>query len=71
MNDHDPGDEHTRRHRPMTPYVGLWPKAYAINERRRAENVCINSGPKSKVEHGAVASGGKCQRCHEQHRRSA
>lgn len=69
MNDHDPGDEHNRR-RIGLQYEGLWPRAYALKERRRDENICLNGGPRSKVEHGPVTRGGKCQRCLDIHARS-
>ena len=70
MTDHDLGDEHVSR-RIRKPYDGLWPKAYELKQARRRAGVCINGGPKSKVEHGPVISGSKCARCHEAHRKSA
>lgn len=29
----------------------------------RAAKKCINGGPRSRVVHGPVVSGGRCQRC--------
>ena len=46
-------------------------KAQHRRDARRAEGVCINSGPLSRVKHGPVLRGGKCRRCIKQHRRSA
>ncbi len=38
-------------------------KAQHRRDQRKAEGVCINGVPASLVKHGAVVSGGKCQRC--------
>lgn len=47
------------------------PKVKARRDALRAAGICINSGPGSRVEHGPVISGGKCQRCKDLHKRSA
>ncbi len=42
----------------------LYPDLKVRRDALRAANRCINSGPKSRVPHGEVVQGGRCQRCH-------
>jgi hypothetical protein len=48
----------------------LHPKAKIRRDALRAANLCINGGPRSKVPHGEVISGGRCERCLDVYRRS-
>jgi hypothetical protein len=41
------------------------PKAKVRRDALRAAGLCINGGPRSKVVHGPVVSGGRCQRCED------
>ncbi len=50
-------------------YELLHPKAKVRRDALRAAGVCINSGPRSRVEHGAVVGSGRCQRCLDVKRR--
>jgi hypothetical protein len=43
----------------------LHPKAKVRRDALRAAGLCINGGPRSKVVHGPVVSGGRCQRCED------
>lgn len=47
------------------------PKAKERRDRNRAAGLCINYGPRGKVEHGPpVSDGGRCARCVEKWRLS-
>lgn len=39
------------------------PALKARRDAKLAAKICVNSGPRSKVEHGEVVKAGKCQRC--------
>lgn len=58
------------RHCPAYRSQLVHPKAKVRRDALRAAGRCINSGPRSKVEHGPVTSAGKCSYCVAIHRGS-
>lgn len=46
----------------------LHPDQKLVRDAKRAAGICINGGPRSRVVHGPVVRGGKCQRCIDVHK---